>query len=130
MSLDVAGDLPPVLVDVELIQLVLRHLIDNAAKYSPPKSPIAVSARRDGSYAVVGVRNEGEGISEWEMSKVFEKFYRGAGARERIPGTGMGLAITRDIVLAHGGQIRVESVPGEGTEFYFSVPLAVERIQT
>jgi two-component system sensor histidine kinase KdpD len=129
VRLDVAVDLPPVLADVELIQLVLRHLIDNAAKYSPPKSPISISARVEGNCVVVGIRNEGEGISEWERSRIFEKLYRGAGARERVPGTGMGLAITRDIVLAHGGQIRVESIPDEGAEFYFSVPLAIKGAQ-
>ena len=126
VGLDVAEDLPHVLADEELIQLVVRHLIDNAAKYSPSKSPLSISARVDGDCVVVGVRNQGEGISEWERSRIFEKFYRGAGARERVPGTGMGLAITRDIVLAHGGQIRVESIPGEGAEFFFSLPLAVE----
>ena len=126
VGLHVTENLPLVLADEELIQLVLRHLIDNAAKYSPPKSPLSISARVEGDYVLVGVRNEGEGISEWERSRIFEKFYRGAGARERVPGTGMGLAITRDIVLAHGGQIRVESVPGEGAEFSITLPIAVE----
>jgi two-component system, OmpR family, sensor histidine kinase KdpD len=130
VRLDVAADLPPVLADMELIQLVLSHLFDNAAKYSPPKSPISIKVRAEGSYIVVGVRSEGEGISEWERHRVFEKLYRGAGARERVPGTGMGLSIARDILLAHGGQIRVESVPGEGAEFFVSIPIAVERTQT
>jgi two-component system sensor histidine kinase KdpD len=129
VKLDVAENLPPVLADVELIQLVLRHLIDNAVKYSPPKSPISISARVEGNCVVVGVRNEGEGISEWERYKIFEKFYRGLEVRERVPGTGMGLSITRDIVLAHGGQIRVESVPGEGADFFFSIPFAMEGAQ-
>ncbi len=127
LGLDVAEDLPPVLADEELIQLVLRHLIDNAAKYSPPKSPLSISARVEGDSVAVGIRNEGEGISEWERSRIFEKFYRGTGVRERVPGTGMGLAITRDIVLAHGGRMRVESVPGQGAEFLFTLPVAVKR---
>jgi two-component system, OmpR family, sensor histidine kinase KdpD len=129
VRLDVARDLPAVLADMELIQLVLRHLIDNAAKYSPPGSSVSISARVEGSCVVVGVRNEGEGISEWERFKIFEKFYRGVGARERAPGTGMGLAIARDIVLAHGGQLRLESVPGEGADFFFSIPIAMEGAQ-
>ena len=129
IRLDVASDLPPVLADMELIQLVLRHLVDNAAKYSPPRSPLSITVRIEGGYAVVGVRNEGEGISEWERHKVFEKLYRGVGARERVPGTGMGLSIARDIVLAHGGQIRVESAPGEGAEFLVSIPIAMEEAQ-
>jgi two-component system sensor histidine kinase KdpD len=130
VKLDVGGELPPVLADLEMIQLVLRHLIDNAAKYSPPGSPISITARVEGNNMLVGVRNEGEGISEWETSRIFEKFYRGVGARERTPGTGMGLAITRDIALAHGGQVRVESVPGQGADFIFSIPLAAERTPT
>jgi two-component system sensor histidine kinase KdpD len=127
VRLDIEGDLPPVLADLEMIQLVLRHLIDNAAKYSPPGSPISISAHVGGHGMVVGIRNEGEGISEWESSKIFEKSYRGIGVRERVPGTGMGLAIARDIVLAHGGQIRIESVPGQGADFFFSIPLAAEK---
>jgi len=128
IELSVANDLPPVLVDRELTQIVFRHLIDNAVKYSAAMSPISIAARPSGGALVFSIRNEGEGINEWEQPKIFEKFYRGSTVRHRIPGTGMGLAITREIVLAHGGDIRVDSSPGEGAEFIVSLPLAGKEI--
>jgi len=125
VEISIDPDTPPVLVDVNLIQLVLRHLLDNAAKYSPAGSPIEVRTGREDNAVVVRIRNQGEGIPEWQRAKVFEKFYRGASARD-IPGTGMGLAITREIVLAHGGTIRLESAPGEGAEVIVSLPVSKE----
>jgi two-component system sensor histidine kinase KdpD len=130
VEVSIDPDTPPVLVDAELIQLVLRHLLDNAVKYSPPDSPIHVSARREDKAVVVRIRNQGEGVPEWQRGKVFEKFYRGANTRDRVPGTGMGLAITREIVLAHGGTIRLESAPGEGVEVVLALPVSkgAERV--
>jgi two-component system sensor histidine kinase KdpD len=120
----VQPDLKMVLVDMELMQLVLRHLLDNAIKYSTSGSPITVTARLAGEFAVIGIRNMGEEIPEWERSRIFDKYYRSSQVRQRVPGTGMGLSIARQIVLAHGGDIWLESIQGEGTEFFVSVPLA------
>jgi signal transduction histidine kinase len=72
----------------------------------------------------VTVTDQGTGVPEHEQARIFEKFYRGRSARERIPGTGMGLAIAREIVKAHGGEIGVENRPGQGAEFSFTLPLA------
>lgn len=130
IELSVPDDLPPVPVDMELMQLVLRHLVDNAVKYSPASSPISITARLSDDAVVISVRNEGEGIPEWELSKIFEKFYRGSTVRHQVPGTGMGLSIAREIVLAHGGNVRVESSPGQGAEFMLSLPLARKEILT
>ncbi len=127
VELSIADDLPAVAVDLELMQLVVRHLIDNAVKYSPPASPVRISAVPDGNSIVIAIRNEGEGISESEMSRIFEKFYRGANARGHVPGTGMGLAIAREIVVAHAGDIWVDSVPGQGAEFVIRLPHARTR---
>jgi two-component system sensor histidine kinase KdpD len=127
VEVSIAEGLRPALVDPELIQLVLRHLIDNAVKYSPPASPISISASQDDDCAAIIVRNRGEGIAEWERARIFDKFYRGAHARGRVPGTGMGLAIVREVATAHGGVIRVESAPGEGAEFTLTLPLAKEQ---
>lgn len=124
VDISVSDGLPTVLIDAELVQLVLRHLLDNAVKYSPAGSPVHITARHSGDFVIVGVRNEGEGIPEWERSKIFEKYYRGSSAGRRVPGTGMGLPITREILLAHGGDIWAESSPGEGVEFLVSLPLA------
>jgi two-component system sensor histidine kinase KdpD len=127
LHVDVARHLPPVEVDAELIELAVRLLIDNAVKYSPAGTPIAVSAHADGMRVVLSVRNEGPGIPETEQAKIFTKFYRAPETSRQIPGTGMGLAIARDIVQAHHGQIWVASSPGQGAEFCISVPLSPQE---
>jgi two-component system, OmpR family, sensor histidine kinase KdpD len=106
--------------DRELLGLALRQLLDNAVKYSPPGSAIEISAA-GGSTVDIAVRNAGLPIPERELVRLFERFYRGAQARQ-LPGTGMGLAIVRQIVEAHAGTVRVHSAPGAGTEFVISLP--------
>jgi two-component system, OmpR family, sensor histidine kinase KdpD len=121
----VPDDLPVVSVDAELIQMVISHLIDNALKYSPQHSAIEIGARADQSSVIVFVNDRGAGIAEDEQSRIFDKFYRGKSERH-LKGTGMGLAIAREIIGAHGGEISVTSRPGEGSHFWFSLP-AVTR---
>ncbi len=128
VQLSIPEDLPAIIVDRELMEIVLRHLIDNAVKYSPPPSPISISAWTSAGVLIFSVHNEGEGIAETEQSRIFEKFYRGSAVRNRIPGAGMGLALANEIVLAHGGEIRVESSPGQGAEFFISLPPAERRM--
>lgn len=106
--------------DRELVGLALRQLLDNAVKYSPPNSVIEIGAAR-GDTVDITVRNSGAPIPEHEQGRVFERFYRGAQAR-RLPGTGMGLAIVRQIADAHHGAVRVRSAPGAGTEVVISLP--------
>jgi two-component system sensor histidine kinase KdpD len=122
----IASGLPPVTADVELIRTVLRHLLDNGAKYSSQGKPIRISAEVEGQQVRISVTDQGPGLSEQELSRVFEKYYRGAGTRELVPGIGMGLAIARDIVVAHGGRIWAESSPGQGSRFSFTLPPARE----
>ncbi|OFW29331.1 MAG: hypothetical protein A3J28_00935 [Acidobacteria bacterium RIFCSPLOWO2_12_FULL_60_22] len=124
IRLAVAGTVPPVAVDAELLELALKQLIDNAAKYSPPDSPISIQAGLTGDAVVISVRNEGAGIPEEERSKIFDRFYRGQDARHQVAGSGMGLAIAQEIIQAHGGELRVESSPGQGAEFIAVVPFA------
>jgi two-component system sensor histidine kinase KdpD len=99
------------------------NLIENAAAYAPPGSPIAVSAQREGEGLTLRVRNEGPGISRAERERVFEPFYRGATAERTVPGSGLGLAICRGIVEAHGGTIRVEPT-ARGTSIAVFLPEA------
>jgi two-component system sensor histidine kinase KdpD len=106
--------------DGGLLALALRQLIDNAVKYSPHDSTIEVEATTDGAVDIT-VRNSGSVISESERPRVVERFYRGARARN-IPGTGMGLAIVRQIAEAHGGSLTLESSPDQGTAFTVSLP--------
>jgi two-component system sensor histidine kinase KdpD len=122
-----ADDLPLVWVDADLIRMVITHLIDNALKYSPPGSPLAVGARAvqhaGENKVIVYVVDQGPGIAEDERPRIFEKFYRGSSERN-LTGTGMGLAIARAIIRAHGEDIWVTSKPGQGSEFAFSLPIA------
>jgi signal transduction histidine kinase len=119
--------IPPVPADRELVLIVLRQLLDNAVKYSPPGSSIVIGAAEEEGSVVVTVTDCGPGIPQADLNRVFEKFYRGPHARERVPGTGMGLAIAREIVRGHGGDLSVVSRPGQGSEFSFALPLAEQE---
>jgi two-component system sensor histidine kinase KdpD len=116
-----------VLVDLSLASKVLIHLIENANLYSSPGEPIVVHAeRQDGRFAF-SVSDRGPGIEETELTHIFEKFYRGKGQRDRVDGTGMGLAIAAAIAKAHGGTIDAASHPGKGSVFTFFLPIPVAR---
>lgn len=128
VTVEVPEDLPPVRVDPEFIGIVIWQLLNNAVRYTPPGSPLTLRARREGAEVVVSVADCGPGISEAEQQQIFQKFYRGKTHRERIPGTGVGLTIAQEIVRAHQGRIWVESQPGKGAKFSFSVPCAPREV--
>jgi len=113
---------------MELIVNALQQLLENAAKYSPPDSPIRVSAESSGEGIVVSVADRGPGIDELEQALIFDKFYRGKDERYSVQGTGMGLAIARAVVEAHGGSIKVISQLGQGSVFAFTLPLKTEAV--
>lgn len=118
-----AESIPDVPLDFGRIKEVLAHLLDNAAKYSPPGSPVLVSSEvRDGRL-VISVADRGSGIDGFEQSLIFDKFYRGKDQRYRVHGTGMGLAICKAIVEAHGGKMGLTSQVGSGSVFHFALPL-------
>jgi two-component system sensor histidine kinase KdpD len=122
--IDVPSALPVVEADPEYAAQVIRQFAENAVKYSPPGSPIEIRASgRDGKVAI-GVADHGPGIEENERSRIFDRFFRGRRHRFKTKGTGMGLAIAKGIAEAHGGRVWVESEPGEGSVFYFSLPTA------
>jgi len=106
--------------DRELLALALRQLLDNALKYSPPTSTIEVQAETNGAVDIT-VRNSGSTIPTREQSRIVERFFRGARARN-IPGTGMGLAIVQQIAKAHGGTLSLASAEEAGTRFTLSLP--------
>jgi two-component system sensor histidine kinase KdpD len=110
-------------VDPHLLERVFRHLLENAARYCPPGGRIALSSRRHGDRLEFSVEDNGPGIDPVDLPLIFEKFYRGKKSAAKGKGTGMGLAIARAIVKAHGGGIDVASSPAEGTTFRFWVPL-------
>ena len=116
--------LPPVRMDVARITEVLMQLLENAAKYSPPESPIHITGEVKNRMLMTSVADRGPGIDDFEQALIFDKFYRGRNQRLLVQGTGMGLAIARAIVEAHGGEIGVTSQLGHGSVFYFTLPLA------
>ena len=126
LSLDLAPHLPLVNADPQRVQQVLANLISNALRHAAGVRQerggghVVVSARQRGGEAQVTVADDGPGIRPEDLRHVFDRFWRGDGAR--TGGSGLGLAIARELVLAHGGRIWVESEPGWGASFFFTLP--------
>jgi two-component system, OmpR family, sensor histidine kinase KdpD len=122
LEIKVPEGLQPIEFDLERITEALNQLLVNAAKYSPADSPIRITAERDDAKLTVTVADRGIGIDEFEQGLIFEQFYRGKNQKPGVPGTGMGLAIAKAIVEAHGGTILVTSQVGRGSAFSFTLP--------
>jgi len=122
------GRLPRVNIDIKRIRQVLDNLIDNACKYSDEGTEVVVSVQREGKELVVSVADQGAGIHAEEVNRVFDRMYS---AEKRLTaggeGLGLGLAISKGLVEAHGGRIWVESKRGKGSTFYFTLPLDTKR---
>lgn len=116
-------EVPPVSADHDRIVQVLSNLLDNALEATPAGGRVEVKASLTNGSVRVVVHDTGHGLSAEERERVFDRFWRGSAAGAR-PGTGLGLAIARGIVESHGGQIGVESEPGAGSAFHFTLPLA------
>ena len=117
-------NLPPVYIDPQRIEAVLRNLIENAAKYCPDDTPIRLSARVDDGQLLVSIVDEGPGIPPGLSSHIFDSFYRiDNGLTRKTAGAGLGLAIARGFVQAHGGHIWLEPRQ-KGTCVTFSLPVA------
>jgi two-component system sensor histidine kinase KdpD len=119
----------PAWFDARLLARVFRHLIENAALYSPPESRIVLRSRRVEGRLEFEVEDSGPGIDKVDLPHIFEKFYRGKRGAKLKKGTGMGLAIARAIMLAHDGGISVESNPEHGSTFRFWVPLVEKQAE-
>ena len=117
----VPPNLPLVPIDDVLIEQVLVNLLDNVIKYTPPGSPVDIMATAGDRNVTVEITDHGPGLPAGTESKVFEKFYRAQREGER--GAGLGLAICRGIVRAHGGRIWAQNIPGGGVAFLFTLPL-------
>jgi signal transduction histidine kinase len=112
---------------VEIAQ-VLINLLENAIRHTPPGTPISLSVRPAPQGVAFAVHDDGPGIPLAYQAHLFEKFYRAPG-KSREPGSGIGLAISRGLVEAHGGGIRVVSTPGAGTTFTFTLPVSRDSAQ-
>lgn len=123
VRVEVPGSLPLLHLDGVLMEQVFYNLLENAARHTPPGSPVEVTAQAQSGQVVVRVADRGPGLPAGSEARVFEKFYRGSASREDgRRGAGLGLAICEAIVRAHGGQISAGNRPGGGAEFVISLP--------
>lgn len=124
VAVDVPPDLPAIEVDAPALSRVISNLVENAAKYSPAGSAVTIRARRRADRLTIAVEDRGPGIPSAEHERVFEKFVRVAHpGLPPVPGAGLGLAICRGIVAAHGGTVRAEDREGGGSRLVVSLPL-------
>lgn len=127
ITMDVGSmeSMPKVRVDRDKLYEVLANLLENAIKFTPSGGRVHIDARVvDDRHIKMNVSDTGCGISEEHMSKIFDKFYRVEPGSGPVPGSGLGLAIAKGLIELHGGTIGVESVPGKGSHFYFTLPFA------
>src|SRR5208282_1432808 len=120
VTADLPEDLPLVPLDSVLMEQVFVNLLENAARHTPPGTPIEISARRHNGTVLVQVSDRGLGLSPDELERVFEKFYH---AKSPSAGAGLGLAICRAVVDAHGGRIWAENRAEGGAVFHFTLPI-------
>lgn len=124
---DLEPGLPEIYADYSQIRQVLINLLENAAAYSEEGMLITIRAKTVDGVVEVSVSDQGVGIPQEDLKKIFDKFYRGNQNRQKPGGTGLGLAICQAIILGHGGQIWAESKIGHGSIFYFRLPVALPR---
>lgn len=121
------GYLPPVIGDPQRLKQTLINLLDNAVKYCRPGDRVTVTAHTGQQEIRIGVVDTGPGIPQEAQKQLFQKFYRLPATENDTQGSGLGLAISQQIIEAHGGKIWVESQEGQGSAFYFTLPIPAER---
>ena len=125
LDCDVPANLPLILGDEARLRQAIAHLLDNAIKFSPPFGQVSVSLRREGNQMRLTVRDQGEGIPADKMQHVFDHFYQADSSRQQTAGLGLGLAVVKRVVDAHGGAIEVTSRAGRGTTVTLILPNVV-----
>lgn len=125
LRVDAASDLPAIYGDYQGIQAIVRNLLSNAVKYSPPDSTIRLGAEEEGDRIVLSVTDEGVGIEEAAINRIFDRFYRLDNTdRRKFGGAGLGLTLVREITRKHNGEVWAKSTPGSGSTFFVSLPKA------
>lgn len=125
LELALEPGLPPVDADPDRIGQLLRNLLGNALHYTAAGGKVAVGARREGGMVLISVEDTGSGIPAEEIPRIFDRFYRVDRSRTRASGgTGLGLAVAKQLAESHGGRIWAESTPGKGSTFFFTLPAA------
>lgn len=117
------GLLPAIPADARLLRMAVKQVLDNALKYSPPRSAVTVRVRAEDGAVAIEITDRGKGIPAHEQSRIFDRFYRSPEVKRLIPGSGLGLSIVDSIVRAHNGEVSVSSRPGE-TTFRMILPAA------
>jgi len=125
LVIDVPPDLPQICVDRPAMIQALENIVDNAIKYSPTDKHLSVTGAANGKVVTLTVRDRGTGIARKDLSRVFERFYRGGNAT--VSGSGLGLPIAKRIIESHGGHIELRSEVGSGTEVEVTLPIAGHR---
>ena len=116
------SNLPPISGDAELLHQALNNLLSNAIKYSPEGSEVILDARREDNRVTIRVKDQGTGIPAESLERIFDMFYREDTSKRQVTGTGLGLALVKEIASAHNGQVWAESTLGKGSTFYLSLP--------
>lgn len=125
LNVELGEEVAPIRCDRSRMELVLSNLLDNALKYTPNGGAVTIGAASAGTETLLWVEDMGEGIAPEDLPHIFERFYRGHSRRSQTDGSGLGLAIVESVVKAHGGQIEVESIPGEGSRFEIHLPRGI-----
>ena len=119
----IPADLPAVLADLDLLSRALENLVSNAVKYSPNATVVTVTARAEEDALLMEVADQGYGIPEADLGRIFEKFYRVPRVQDAgVPGTGLGLSLVREIAELHHGSVSVKSEVGRGSTFTLRIP--------
>lgn len=127
LTLDIPSSAPMVNIDKQHLEQIMLNLLTNATKFTGDGGKLKIKLRQEGQKLVVQVKDNGPGITEEERARIFTPYYRIEADRQRFPGLGLGLTVSKHLVEMHGGMMWVESKIGEGTTFAFSLPLAEQE---
>jgi signal transduction histidine kinase len=120
---EIPQELPDILLDSDRMAQAVGNLLSNAVKFTPAGGKITTTVKFMGEQLVIQMTDTGTGIPSEEQNKIFQPFYRGSHGRRIVQGMGLGLSIARDIIIAHGGTIDLQSAPGTGSQFTVRMPV-------